>query len=64
MNIISQKLMKRKKLVRDKVKLAHEEGDYDIEYYLKHQILPAVENIFQVFNLDINTILEIRNKKP
>jgi DNA polymerase elongation subunit (family B) len=51
----------KKKLVRDKVKLAHENGDYDIEYYLKHQILPAVENIFQVFNIDINTILD--NKK-
>lgn len=51
----------KKKLVRDKVKLAHEVGNYDIEYYLEHQILPAVENIFQVFNIDINTILN--NKK-
>ncbi|MDD5700131.1 MAG: DNA-directed DNA polymerase [Candidatus Nanoarchaeia archaeon] len=48
----------KKKLIRDRVKLAIEEGDYDIEYYLKHQILPAVENIFQIFNFDINTILE------
>ncbi len=48
----------KKKLVRDKVKLASEEGNYDIEYYLKHQILPAVENIFQIFNVDINSILD------
>lgn len=48
----------KKKLVRERVKLANEEGNYDIEYYLKHQILPAVENIFQVFNLDINIILD------
>ena len=49
---------KAKKLVRDRVRLAHEDDDYDIEYYLKHQILPAVENIFQVFDIDINTILD------
>jgi len=49
---------KGKKLVRDRVKLLSEEGDYDVEYYLKHQILPAVENILQVFGIDINTILE------
>ena len=51
----------KKKLVRDRVKLAHEDADYDIDYYLEHQILPAVENIFQVFNININTILN--NKK-
>jgi DNA polymerase elongation subunit (family B) len=46
------------KLIRDKVKLIDEEGEYNIEYYLKHQILPAVENILQVFNVDINVILD------
>ena len=53
----------KKKLVREKVKLADEKGEYDIEYYLKHQILPAVENILQVFNVDINTILEKKKQK-
>ena len=53
----------KKKLVRDRVKLASEEGEYDIEYYLKHQILPAVENIFQVFNIDINTVLDKKKQK-
>jgi DNA polymerase I/DNA polymerase-2 len=53
---------KKKGLVRDRVKLANEEGEYDIEYYLKHQILPAVENIFQVFNLDINAILDTKKQ--
>ncbi|MCL5730421.1 MAG: DNA-directed DNA polymerase [Candidatus Pacearchaeota archaeon] len=52
----------KKKLVRDRVKLAHEEGEYDVEYYLKHQILPAVENIFQVFGLDINITLNAKNQ--
>ncbi len=48
----------KKKLIREKVKLIDEKGEYNIEYYLKHQILPAVENIMQVFNVDVNTILE------
>ena len=48
----------KKKLVRDKVKLPNEEGEYEIEYYLKKQILPAVENIFQVFNIDTKELIE------
>ena len=48
----------KKKLVREKVKLPDEEGKYDIEYYLEHQILPAVENIFQVFNINIREIID------
>jgi len=48
----------KKKLVRDRVKLMEEKGEYNIEYYLKKQILPAVENIFQVFNIDVKEILE------
>ena len=46
------------KLVRDKVKLPSEKGKYDIEYYLNKQILPAVENIFQVFGINIKNITE------
>jgi len=49
-----------KKLVRDGVKLPEEKGEYDIKYYLEHQILPAVENIFQVFGIEIK---EITDKK-
>ena len=48
----------KKKLVREKVKLPIEKGEYNIEYYLNHQILPAVENIFQVFNVNIKEILD------
>lgn len=54
---------KKKSLVRERVKLADEEGDYDIEYYLKHQILPAVENIFQVFGININENMEKEAEK-
>jgi DNA polymerase I len=47
----------RKSLVREKVKLEDEKGEYNIEYYLNHQIIPAVDNIFQVFNINVNEIV-------
>ena len=43
---------KKSKLVREKVKLPEEKGEYNIEYYLEKQIIPAVENILQVFGVD------------
>lgn len=43
----------KKELVRDKVRLADESGDYDMKYYLEKQLLPAVENIFQVFKINL-----------
>ncbi len=48
----------KKKLVRDKVKLPIEKGEYNIQYYLERQILPAVENIFQVFDVNIKEIVD------
>ena len=48
----------KKKLVREKVKLPSEKGEYNLEYYLERQILPAVENIFQVFGIDVKEITE------
>jgi len=50
------------KLVRDMVKLPDEEGNYNIKYYLNNQILPAVENIFQVFNIDIEEVIETKKQ--
>lgn len=50
------------KLVRDKVKLPDEKGEYNIEYYLEKQILPALENIFQVFNIKIKEIINKKNQ--
>jgi len=46
------------KLVRDKVKLPTEKGEYNIDYYLENQILPAVENIFAVFNVKVKEIID------
>ncbi len=54
---------KKLKLVREKVKLPQEEGEYNIEYYLERQILPAVENIFQVFNINVKEIIEEKKQK-
>jgi len=45
------------KLVRERVKLPSEKGTYEIKYYLEKQILPAVENIFQVFGINLIEIL-------
>jgi DNA polymerase elongation subunit (family B) len=53
---------KESKLVREKVKLPLEKGEYNIEYYLERQILPAVENIFQVFNIDIRELINKENQ--
>ena len=49
---------KKKKLVRERVKLPDEPGKYDIDYYLNRQILSAVENIFQIFDINIKEIIE------
>ncbi len=46
------------KLVREKVKLPNEKGIYNIEYYLERQILPAVENIFHIFNIEVKELIE------
>lgn len=59
--LAKQEKGEKSKLVREKVKLVHEPGDYDIEYYLDRQVLPAIENIFHVFGIEIKEIIE--NKK-
>jgi DNA polymerase elongation subunit (family B) len=50
-------------LIRDRVKLEDEKGEYDINYYLNHQVLPAVENIFQVFGINIQEVIEGKRQK-
>ncbi|HUS50171.1 MAG TPA: DNA polymerase domain-containing protein, partial [Candidatus Paceibacterota bacterium] len=53
----------KKSLVREKVKLPDEKGEYNLKYYLEHQILPAVGNIFEVFNINIKEIAEGSRQK-
>jgi DNA polymerase elongation subunit (family B) len=48
----------KRKLVRDRVKLPEETGKYDIKYYLDKQLLPAIENILQVFGVEGEEVIE------
>jgi len=45
--------------IRDKVKLPEEieQSDYDPEYYIDHQVVPAVERLFSVFGITAEAIL-------
>jgi DNA polymerase elongation subunit (family B) len=53
----------KKQLVREKARLPSETGDYDVAYYIEHQIVPAVENIFAVFGLTREDLLGKSQKK-
>jgi len=53
----------KKSLVREKVKLPDEKGEYNIKYYLEHQILPAIGNIFDVFNINIKEVADGKKQK-
>lgn len=49
---------KKTKTIGDKVFLPDEKADYNIDYYLNNQVLPAVENIFDVFGIKVKEILD------
>ncbi len=51
----NEKLIRERSRIPDEVK----EGDYDIEYYINHQVIPAIESIFGVFNISSD---ELRGK--
>jgi len=50
--------------IRDKVKLPEDvkNEDYDSEYYIYHQVIPAVETIFNVLGLNIEKQLTERDQ--
>ena len=54
---------KNKSLVRERAKLPSEPGNYDIEYYLNNQIIPAVENIFEVFKVNTKELVDEKKQK-
>lgn len=54
---------KKKLLVRERAKMLGEPGEYDIDYYLNNQILPAVENLFEVFKVNTKELVEGKNQK-
>ncbi|MEM3113420.1 MAG: DNA-directed DNA polymerase [Candidatus Pacearchaeota archaeon] len=53
----------KKALTRDRAVLPDEDRDYDINYYLNKQVLPAVENIFQVFGINTEEIIKGTKQK-
>lgn len=61
--IAEESSAKQSKLIREKVKLPDEEGEYNIQYYLERQIIPAVENIFQVFGIDTHELTNGKKQK-
>jgi len=46
------------KRIGDRVFLPNEKVKYDLDYYLNNQILPAVENIFEVFGVNVKEIVD------
>jgi len=53
------------KLIRERAKLPSEvkEGKYDVDYYINHQILPAVESILAVFQIETKKIEESKRQR-
>ena len=51
--------------IRDRVKLPEEvkEGEYDPDYYINNQIVPAVEKIFDVFGYDSTELTAEKTQK-
>jgi len=43
----------KEKLIRERARLPEEikEGDYDVDYYINNQIIPAIGGIFSIFNI-------------
>ncbi len=46
-------------MIRDRAKTPDEvqEGKYDTEYYINNQIIPVIEKIFEIFNIDKEELL-------
>ncbi|MBU2634342.1 MAG: DNA-directed DNA polymerase, partial [Nanoarchaeota archaeon] len=44
-------------LIRDRSKIPSECKNYDIEYYINNQVIPAVEKIFEIGNIKKNDLL-------
>jgi len=51
--------------IRERAKLPDEvkQGGYDVDYYIEHQIVPAVETIFAVFGITKEQIIEGKSQK-
>jgi DNA polymerase elongation subunit (family B) len=59
-SLIKYVVVQGKERIRDRARLPEEVGgnNYDAEYYIHNQVLPAVEKIFEVLGMNINELLE------
>ena len=53
-----------KGIIRDRAKIPDEvkNNDYDVDYYLNNQIIPAVDRIFAVMGIDLNELINPKNQ--
>ncbi|MBS3148420.1 ribonuclease H-like domain-containing protein [Candidatus Woesearchaeota archaeon] len=58
-SIIKYVVIKGKGKIRDKVKLPEEtsQDEYDGEYYIQNQIIPGIERIFAVLNINVDDLM-------
>jgi len=59
------KKAKAKERIREKARLPDEvkQNEYDSDYYIEHQIIPAVEHIFAIFGIPKEQLLESKKQR-
>lgn len=62
---VKAKKSKTKERIREKARLPDEvkQGKYDVDYYIEHQIVPAVEHIFAIFGVTKEQLLESKKQR-
>lgn len=53
---------KKTKKISDMVFLPNEKSEYNIDYYLNNQIIPALENIFEIFDINIKRLIKSKTQ--
>ena len=62
--IISYVVVSGKDKIRDRARLPSElkKGEYDADYYINNQVVPAVDKIFEVLGFDIAMVADKKNQ--
>ncbi|MBR9683118.1 hypothetical protein GOV03_01105 [Candidatus Woesearchaeota archaeon] len=50
-------------LVRERAKMVEETSEYDVDYYVKNQVIPAVSSIFEVLGYSVEDLLKEKDQK-
>jgi len=63
-SVIKYIIVEGKGRIRDKARLIQEvsEKDYDSDYYINNQVIPALEKIFGVFDVDVKELLQTKEQ--